>query len=154
MYVVKYILVIAHITTAAAWFGLALRLAGQARKVVAVSGEARTALTEDVGKSVSQVGLFILLTFIFGTANLVIAELWPGTAINYNIAQWPYHTSVTLLLVATGAHYAITRPAWLKVVQGDPAAAKRVAMGAGLSHLIWLTVLVLMYLPLMIPSLS
>ncbi|MEO1075077.1 MAG: hypothetical protein AAFX41_03810 [Bacteroidota bacterium] len=154
MLLVKYILVIAHIATAAAWFGLALRLAGQARSVVAVSGDARTALAEDVGKSISQVGLFILLTFIFGTANIIIAEMWPGTAINYNIAKWPYHTSVTLLLVALGAHYAITRPAWKKVSAGDASAAKRVAMGVGIGHLIWLTVLVLMYWPLMVPSLS
>ncbi|MEL7363031.1 MAG: hypothetical protein AAFN13_13240 [Bacteroidota bacterium] len=154
MHIVKYLVVIAHIATAAAWFGLALRLAGQARKVAATSGDARATLAEDVGKSVSQVGLFILLTFVFGTANLVIAEMWPGTAINYNIAKWPYHTSVTLLLIALGAHYAITRPAWLKVAQGDAGAAKRVAMGVGIGHLIWLSVLVLMYLPLMVPSLS
>ncbi|MEM6785454.1 MAG: hypothetical protein AAF624_17165, partial [Bacteroidota bacterium] len=78
MHIVKYLVVIAHIATAAAWFGLALRLAGQARKVAAASGDARATLAEDVGKSVSQVGLFILLTFVFGTANLVIAEMWPG----------------------------------------------------------------------------
>ena len=74
MLLVKYILVIAHIATAAAWFGLALRLAGQARSVMAVSGEARSALAKDVGKSISQGGRFILLTFIFGTANIIIAE--------------------------------------------------------------------------------
>lgn len=153
MLLVKYLVVILHIATAAAWFGLALRLAGQARTVSLATGEARAALAADIGKSVGQVGLFLILTFVFGSINIVIVETWPATGINYNIAKWPYHTSITLLLIAIGAHYAITRPAWKKVAAGDAGAAKRVAMGVGIGHLIWLVTLTLMFWPLMAPAL-
>jgi hypothetical protein len=138
MLIVKWILVILHTITAAAWFGLGLRLAGQARTVA--EGHAPT-LAKDAGRSVWLMNVFIVLTLLFSGAAFLVGGGFAG----YGPA---YHTSLLLILVLTGLQLFLIRPAWNALAGGgsDPESArKRVAIGTGIGHLTWLVILVLMF---------
>lgn len=138
MLILKWIFVVLHIITAAAWFGLALRLAGQARTVAKGGAQA---LAEDVGRSVRLMGIFIVLTLVFAVG----AFLAGGAFATYGPQ---YHTSLLLILVLVGLQFFLIRPGWQALVKesGDPESArKRVAIGTGIGHLTWLVLLVLMF---------
>lgn len=138
MLILKWILVILHIITAAAWFGLGLRLAGQARTVA--EGNA-PALAEDAGRSVQLMNVFILLTLLFSVGAFLVGGGFAGYGPQY-------HTSLLLILVLTGLQLFLIRPAWNALAGGDgdlERARKRVAIGTGIGHLTWLVILVLMF---------
>lgn len=145
MALLKYTFVILHVITAAAWFGLGLRLAGQARAVVDAGPERGGPLADATGRSVSLMNVFALLTFVFGLASLFLG----GGFARYG---WPYHTSITLILLLVGVQYLLIRSSWSSLTDAlgtneDTArsAAKRVAMGTGIGHFLWLVTLVLMF---------
>jgi hypothetical protein len=145
-------LIILHIATAAAWFGLGLRLAGQARKVLEIELPAARALAADIGRSVSQMNILIVLTFIFSLAAFFVGG---GFAV-YGPA---YHTSITLIVLMVIGQFVLIRSGWKTLrttlenagpdVGPDPSIAdgarKRVAIGTGIGHLLWLVILVLMF---------
>ena len=141
----KYTLVILHVITASAWFGLGLRLAGQARSAVEAGPQQGGALVEATGRSVGLMNWFALLTFVLG-----IAALFAGGG--FAAYGWPYHSSITLILLLVLVQYFVIRSSWstLEATLGsDPDAAqsavKRIAAGTGSGHLLWLTTLVLMF---------
>lgn len=139
--------VLLHVITAAAWFGLGLRLAAQARKTLNQDHPAAVALSEDVQRSVRLMGIFIVLTFLFGLGAFFIGG---GFA-----AYGPlYHTSLLLIFILILLQYFVIRPTWAKIQKGvaaqEPSGElvgyrKRIAMTVGIGHLIWLVVLVLMF---------
>lgn len=143
------ILVLLHVLTAAAWFGLGLRLAGRARRVLALDGDARTALATDGRATVRQMTLFIVLTFLFSIGAFVAG--------GHFSAYGPlYHTALLLILLLTADQLFVIRPGWNALQNalpagGDPdtdaaeAARKRVAIGTGVGHLLWFVLLVLMF---------
>ena len=139
MLLLKYVFVLLHITTAAAWFGLALRLAGQARNVVAAEPAAATALAADGAHTVRLLGVFSVLTFVFAFVTFSVG-IAGGT--DYG---WPYHTALLLILGLIGVSFGIIRPAWAALQGGDAGAQKRVAMGTGIGHTLWLVILIMMY---------
>lgn len=139
MLLLKYVFVILHITTAAAWFGLALRLTGQARNVAAAEPSAAAALAADGAHTVRLLGIFSVLTFVFA---FVTFSVGIAGGASYG---WPYHTALTLILVLIGVTYGLIRPGWKALERGEAGAQKRVAMGTGIGHLLWLTLLILMY---------
>jgi hypothetical protein len=143
----KSIFVVLHIITAAAWFGLGLRLAGRARKVLELGGEAGAALAEDGQASVRQMNIFVVLTLVFSLAAFIAG--------GHFAAYGPiYHTSVTLIVLLAAAQLFVIRPNWNTLrsavtggsVDADAAesARKWVAIGTGVGHLLWLVMLVLM----------
>ena len=141
----KYTLVILHIITASAWFGLGLRLAGQARSVLEAGPEQGSALLASTARSVSLMNWFALLTFVFG-----LASLFAGGG--FGAYGWPYHTSITLILLLVLDQYFVIRSGWsaLDAALGTDAeaaqsAVKRVAAGTGAGHLLWLVTLILMF---------
>lgn len=145
-YAIKYLFVILHIVTAAAWFGLGLRLAAQARLVLNLDRSAATAVATDIGRSVRLMGVFSVLTLVFA---LVAFFIGGGFA-----AYGPvYHTSILLILILIGVQYGLIGRAWSTLEAGlsSPTAGdaeqhrKRIAMGTGIGHLIWLVLLVLMF---------
>lgn len=146
VYLLKYIFVILHIITAAAWFGLGLRLSGQARTVRALEPAAAQALADDAQRSVSLMNVFIVLTLVF---SLVAFFLGGGFAV-YSPA---YHTSLLLIVIMTLVQFLLIRPGWngLQAALAGPTAdaadgfRKRIAMGTGVGHLLWLIILVLMF---------
>lgn len=146
LFYAKWVLVMLHITTAAAWFGLGLRITGQARSVVKAGPEAGNALADATGRSIFLMTLFAVLTFVFG-----LSALFAGGG--FDVYGWPYHTSITVVLLLIGVQFFLIRGSWnkLEAARGtDNAAAekaaKRLAMGTGMGHLLWLTTLVLMYM--------
>ena len=139
MLLLKYVFVLLHITTAAAWFGLALRLTGQARNVAAVDGPAATALAADGAHTVRLLGIFSVLTFVFA---FITFSVGIASGADYG---WPYHTALLLILGLIGVTYGLIRPGWAALQRGEAGAQKRVAMGTGIGHTLWLVLLILMY---------
>lgn len=139
MLLLKYVFVLLHITTAAAWFGLALRLTGQARNVAAAEPAAATALAADGAHTVRLLGIFSVLTLVFA---FVAFSVGIASGAGYG---WPYHAALLLILALIGVSFGLIRPGWTALQRGDAGAQKRVAMGTGIGHLLWLTILILMY---------
>jgi hypothetical protein len=143
---IKWILVILHIITAAAWFGIGIRLTGQARAVLEHDGEARRALAEEGSQSVWLMNIFIVLTLVFSLSAFVAG----GHFVTYGPA---YHSAVTLIVLLTIDQLWIIRGGWSTLQEavgaGDPdtleSAKKRVAIGTGVGHLLWLVLLGLMF---------
>lgn len=144
MLFLKYVFTILHIVTAAAWFGLALRLTGQARAALAAGGPAGHALADDGARTIRLMGIFIVLTVAFAYATFGIGTSLVQYAPNYHIA-------LSLILVLVAVQFALIRPGWKRLQQalggdGDAVAArKRVAMGVGIGHLLWFVLLILMF---------
>jgi len=142
------ILVALHIVTAAAWFGLGLRVAGRARKVTELGGDGGAALAADGATSVSQMNIFVVLTLVFSLGAFVAGG-------HFEAYGPVYHSSVTLIVLLTLDQLFVIRPGWNALraaVTGDgggdagaaESARKKVAIGTGVGHLIWLVLLVLM----------
>jgi len=144
----KWILVILHIITAAAWFGIGLRLAGQARSVLEREGNARTALAQEGGRSVWLMNLFVVLTLVFSLGAFVAGG-------HFAVYGPVYHTAVLLIVLLTADQLLVIRGGWARLQslasEASPdadaleRAKKRVAIGTGVGHLIWLILLVLMF---------
>lgn len=146
LFYLKWTLVILHIITAAAWFGLGLRITGQARAVVEAGPNAGGALADATGRSIGLMNVFAALTFVLG-----LAALFAGGG--FGVYGWPYHTSITLVLLLVGAQFVLIRGSWKKLTavlgsdrDAAQSAAKRLAAGTGIGHLLWLITLVLMYM--------
>jgi len=152
----KWILVILHIITAAAWFGLGLRLAGQARTVLDLDGAAQATLAEDGQQSVRLMNIFMLLTLVFSLGAFVAG----GHFAAYGPA---YHSAVTLIVLLTLDQLFVIRSGWntlLAYATGDDTSADaaqsaktKVAIGTGVGHLIWLVLLGLMFVDRITPFL-
>ncbi|MFB6271651.1 MAG: hypothetical protein ABEL51_02030 [Salinibacter sp.] len=142
------LLVVLHIITAAAWFGLGLRVAGRARDVIELGDERGVALASDGQSSVWQMTIFAVLTLVFS-----IGAFIAGGAFS---AYGPlYHTSITLIVLLVLDQLFVIRPGWNALraavsgggsINADAAesARKKVAIGTGVGHLLWLVMLVLM----------
>jgi hypothetical protein len=145
MLLLKNIFVILHVITAAAWFGLGLRLSGQARSVTLLEPAKAMPLANDIGRSVYYMNVFIVLTLVFS----VVAFLLGGAFAGYGPV---YHTSLLLIVIMTAVQLFVIRTGWnnlhdaLSKNTGDTEPyRKRVAMGTGIGHLLWLVILVLMF---------
>ncbi len=141
MLFVHTLAVVLHVATAAAYFGLGLLLARQAR---IVAGGHAAALGELGGRTVRLMTAFAVLTFVFALA----AFLLGGGFVGYGPA---YHTSLLLIVLLIGVQVLLVQRGWdaLRAAVSGPAdasaAAKRVAMGTGIAHTLWLVILVLMF---------
>ncbi len=138
MLLLKNVLVLLHIITAAAWFGLALPVARRAR-VVAEGGPGASALADEGARTVKLLGLFSVLTLVFAFSAFSVGIAVGGSG-TYG---WPYHTALLLILVLIGAQFGLVRPAWAALPREG--AAARVAVGIGVGHALWLVILVLMF---------
>ena len=136
--------VVLHIITAAAWFGMGLRLAGRARTVLEAGPEAASALAEDGQRSVYLMNIFIVLTLVFS----YVAFFLGGGFAAYHPA---YHASLTLIAILVLVHFFLIWRPWKSMVSalqngGDAGTyRKRVAIGTGSGHLLWLVILILMF---------
>jgi hypothetical protein len=143
---IKWILVVLHIITAAAWFGIGIRLTGQARSVLEHEGDARRALVDDGSQSVWLMNIFIVLTLVFSLSAFIAG----GHFAAYGPA---YHSAVTLIVLLTIDQLWVIRGGWSALDAaadtGDSdalaSAKKRVAIGTGVGHLLWLVLLGLMF---------
>jgi hypothetical protein len=135
--------IILHVATAAAWFGMALRLPAHARLALAAGPAAAAIVADDTGRTVRLMGFFLILTLAFS----LLAFFLGGGFATYGAE---FHTAILLFVLLIVAHYALLRPAWSAVhraaMGGDgKAPLGRIAMATGLSHTLWLIILVLMF---------
>lgn len=145
MTLLKYIFVFLHIATAAAWFGMALRLSAQARLAARVGGASAAAVSEETRRGINLMGIFLLLTFAFGLG----AFLLGGAFAVYGME---FHTSLLLILILIAVHYALIGPRWDRFgkalttdhPQDAEAHRKKLAMFLGIGHLLWMVILFLM----------
>jgi len=143
----KYIFVILHIITAAAWFGLGLRLSAKARSVLTLEPAAATALVDDTQRTARFMTIFIGLTVLFS-----LAAFFLGGGFGFYGPQ--YHTSLLLILVLGALQVFVIEPAWKGLrgalageadAGGADSYRKRIAISVGVGHLLWLIMLVLMF---------
>ena len=155
MILLKYVFVILHVITGAAWFGLGLRLAGKARMVTTSDVSVARALADDTARSVYLMNIFVVLTLLFSVG----AFFAGGAAVGKNAFAFygpTYHTSLLLMVILTVVQLFVIRTGWntlqMAMDSGDSgefieSGRKRVAMGTGIGHLTWLVILVLMFWP-------
>jgi len=144
----KWIFVVLHIITAAAWFGLGLRLTGQARTVLQMEGEGQAAIAEEGQQSVRLMNLFIVLTLVFSVGAFIAGG-------HFDYYGPAYHSALTFIVLLTLDQLVVIRPAWSTLrawATGDDvtdetarSAKTRVAIGTGVGHLLWLVLLGLMF---------
>ena len=137
---IKYIFVILHVITAAGWFGMGLLMARISREAAAAPGKAVHAVGS---RAVSLMGVFAVLTFLFGTTAFLLGG-------GFAVYGPEYHTSLLLVLILVAVQFLMIGPGWKALVGASDAGAsgaarKRIAMGTGIGHFIWLVVLVLMF---------
>ncbi|MDX1530481.1 MAG: hypothetical protein R3362_03055 [Rhodothermales bacterium] len=144
MLLLKYVCVILHVITAAAWFGLGLPLARRARATADVEPVAAAALAADGGRTVRLMSVFAILTLVFSLAAFFLGG-------GFGAYGPQYHTSLLLILAFVGVQLFLIGRGWSGLqaavaAGGDAEAArKKVAMGVGIGHTLWLALLVLMF---------
>ena len=126
-----------HVLFAAAWFGLGLAIPSLVRAVQA------GAPADTARKAITAMNGSIVLFYAFAFSNWMIG-MQGVLREQYN--AWPYHTSITLGLVLVAVQFLLIWPGWKKLSGPDPEAGrKRIAMGTGIGHAVWLATFVLMY---------
>lgn len=128
-----------HILFAAAWFGLGLALPALVRA-------ARAGSTPQAGRVITMMNASIVLFYGFAVLNWVLGM---QTTLRAAYNAWPYHVSMTLGLILVVVQFGLIWLGWRKVIAGGSDAekgAKRVSMGIGIGHAVWLTTFVLMYI--------
>jgi hypothetical protein len=147
MLFVKYVAVVLHILCAAAYFGLGLPLARQARAYAASRSEV---LGEQGARTTMLMTVFGVLTFVFSLAAFFLGGAAAGQS-PFAFYGPEFHTSISLIVLLLIVHVALVHLGWKSLrtaVAGGGAAdgpRKRVAMGVGIGHLIWVVILVLMF---------
>lgn len=139
--------IVLHLIFFAAWFGLALPLVGRARAALAAEPSAGTLLLNDGARTIRLMSIFVVLGYVLALVTFAARVLPDG---GFAVYGWPYHTAITLGLVLVIVQFALIRPAWkgLQASLGSPdadTARKRLAMGVGLGHTLWLVLVVLMF---------
>ena len=124
-----------HVLFAAAWFGLGLALPALSRAALAGGSPGGE-------RVVSMMTGSILLFYAFAVLNFVL-----GTSIGFEYG-WPYHVSLTLGLILVGVQLLLIRPGWSALTADGESAEKgrrRIQMGIGIGHFVWIVIFVLMY---------
>ena len=132
------VLVLLHIIAVTVWFGLSLRLQFQAKALtVSETGAAETIRTGG-DRTVQVMSVAIILFYALAVANFFVGG-------GFSAYGPVYHTSLLLGLGLVLVQVLLIQPAWGRLAGGQPAQAKRVSMGIGVGHLLWLVILVLMF---------
>lgn len=149
MLLASYLAVILHILTAATYFGLALPYARMARGY-AESGH--PLLRDQIGRITRLMTQAAVLTLLFGATAFVTRGLAAGVS-PFVLFGPEYHTSLLLVLILVGVQIALIQANWnllqLQVANSEDTSGsvRKIAMGTGIAHLIWVIVLVLMFWP-------
>ena len=133
------LLVLLHIVLVTVWFGLALRLQFLARALGSGGPLAGSEEIRQAGNRTVQVmTIAIILFYASAIANVVVGG-------GFSVYGPTYHTSLLLGFALVLVQVLMIQPAWGRLSGGQPADAKRVSMGIGIAHGLWLVLLVLMF---------
>jgi uncharacterized membrane protein len=148
MYVLRILILVIHISAAAVLFGAGLGLPRLLRKSFELGAPMFKLATEEVKKRAGWTGIASLATLWTGIALIFILGGFKAAPINY-------HISLTLMFGAILVNLLVARPAVKRLVfegaKPEPsrdvvqASVKRLSMGQGIMHLIWVIILVLMF---------
>lgn len=145
MLILKYVFVVLHVATAAAWFGMGLRVPAQARVAQRLGAGSAAALTSDARKGIKLMGIFISLTLLFGLAAFFLDGGFAGHGPEF-------HSAMTIVAAIVALNFLLLLPAWDKFAEAIASSSddvvkykKRVGMGVGIGHLLWFITLVLMF---------
>ena len=131
-------LVILHVLLVSVWFGLTLRLQFLAKALaggpLSASEEIRTA----GNRAVQVMTVAIILFYAAALANFFVGG-------GFSAYGPVYHTSLLLGLGLVLVQVLMIQPAWGRLSGGQPAQAKKVAMGIGIGHALWALLLILMF---------
>jgi len=139
-----------HITVAALWFGAPLGMVGLLRGGLASGPEAFKMSCALVGKKGKIAGIAGILTLLSGIA--IIFQMG-----GFGSVPVPIHIAMGLVLVMLGLAFGVLKPLGGKISAyagsdlDDAARAdidgmlKKMAMLTGITHTLWLVILVLMY---------
>ncbi|HEX9951023.1 MAG TPA: hypothetical protein VGB53_04585 [Rubricoccaceae bacterium] len=133
------LLVLLHIVLVTVWFGLALRLQFLARALGSGGPLAGSEEIRQAGNRTVQVMTIAIILF-YASA---IANFFVGGG--FSVYGPTYHTSLLLGFALVLVQVLMIQPAWGRLSGGQPADAKRVSMGIGIAHGLWLVLLVLMF---------
>jgi len=136
--------VVLHVTCAAAWFGLSLRLPGLSSLIDGSDANIGEALAASGATTVRMMDYFVLLMYAFAFLTILVGPGFDGIG-------WPIHVALSMGLVLILVQAFLIRRNWAAlqgaVGGGDTEAArKKVAMSVGIGHLFWFTLLVLMFI--------
>jgi len=148
----KYVFVVLHIVTAAAFFGIGLSQARQAR---AFAASRLDLLGEQGARSAMLMTVFAVLTVAFAFAAFYIGNTHAyqagGAERPFSFYGSEYHWSLMLLLGLIAVHVLLVQRGWAQLRNAVATGGlldgprKRIAAGSGVSHLLWLVILVLMF---------
>jgi hypothetical protein len=144
----KILVVVLHVASAAMLFGAPLGLVRMARSALK-SGEVPFKLAAvEAGRRGKMAGMGSMATLLTG---LILIFLGGG----FGVVTKNFHVALLLMLVAFGFSFGWMRPNGAKLVQAsektpiDQAAAehalKKLGMGSGILHTLWLVILTLMF---------
>lgn len=147
MYGLRLALLVIHITSAAALFSLPLGISRNLKATVALGKAAFEIAAADAARRAKLSALSSLATLWTGVGLIFVMGGFKAAPINY-------HISLTLMFVAIGVNFLIMRPAIGGAVQAAKqsevsadtvrAIAKKISMGQGILHLLWVSILFLM----------
>lgn len=132
------VLVLLHIILVSVWFGLSLRLQFQAKALTVGETGAAESVRTNGDRTVQGMSIAIILFYAFAVANFFVGG-------GFSAYGPVYHTSLLLGLGLVLVQVLMIQPAWGRLSGGQPAQAKRVSMGIGIGHTLWLVILVLMF---------
>jgi uncharacterized membrane protein len=148
MYELRIGLLVLHIASAALLFGGALGLPRLVRNALSLGAAAFRVAAKEAQRRGTLTGIASLMTLWTGVALIFMLGGFARAPINFHIA-------LTLMLVAIACNLVFIRPSLSKLVREgenpEPSATvvalalKKISMGQGILHLIWITNLVLMF---------
>ncbi len=133
-------LIVLHIVLVTVWFGLTIRLQFLAKALGGGPLAASEEIRQAGDRTVQVATVAIILFYAAAIANFFVGGGFAVYGANY-------HASLALGLALVLVQVLLVQPAWGRLSGGQPAQARRVAMGIGIGHGLWFVVLVLMFWP-------
>jgi len=143
----RLVLLLVHISAAAMLFGAPMGLVGSVKRALAAGDEALKLAATDAQRRGKLAGIGSMLTLLTGLALIFNAGGFGAVSTNY-------HAALAVMLGAIGFSAGVMRPSTAGLVaaasavpvdrSGAQAAVKRLAMGSGVLHSLWLVTLFLM----------
>jgi len=144
----KIALLIVHVSFAAVLFGAPMGLVGNVRRALRAGDEALRIAAIDAMRRARMAGISSLVTLLTGIALIFVMGGFGSVATHI-------HAALGVMILAVAFSAAVMRPNSAKLVaaaQAQPAdrtaaesALKKLAMGSGVLHLLWVILLTLMF---------
>jgi hypothetical protein len=144
----KVLVLVVHVSTAALLLGAPLGLVRSARTALGRSSDAFKLATQDAAFKAKLAGMGSMLTLLSGLGLIFLGG-------GFAIVPKNFHAALALMLVAFGVSLTVMRPNTLRLVDAslkepidEPAARaalRKLGMGSGILHALWLTMLTLMF---------